>query len=153
MLRNSTTVFIQTDNIITPLDWNDGSPDFSIFTEPTLSILQGSFTRGLESIEVIPDDAPAPTPQPPDWEGFNAAMLLDESMTAYEVAANAAHPSIVSKKDLAYSVIADKGSANFAAIFPVFCTLAEVSASDRQAWADLAAAHNLPYSFISILEP
>jgi hypothetical protein len=88
---------------------------------------------------------------PPDWPGFNMAIALDTNMIQYEVVANQAHPSIVTKKDLAYSIITDKGLDNFAAIFPMFCQLAGVSPEHREEWATMAESFHLPADFVSIV--
>lgn len=87
----------------------------------------------------------------PDWPGFNLAISFDANMVQYEIVANAAHPSIVSKKDLAYSIIADKGLDNFAGIFPLFCQLAQVTPQHREEWAQLAESFSLPVEFVNIV--
>ncbi len=100
----------------------------------------------LLGVEVIPP--PLPTP---NWPAFNLAISMDSIMIQYEVAANQVHPSIVSKKDLAYSIIQDKGLDNFAAIFPIFCQIANVAQQHRDDWADLALQYDLPAEFVTIV--
>ena len=76
MKRNSTTLFLESPGATTPLPWVDSAPDFSGFTEPTLSVLQQSWVAFLESggeLEVIAD--PVPPPPQPDWDGFLADFL------------------------------------------------------------------------------
>ena len=66
MNRNTTTLFLKSPNATTPLAWVNNAPDFSPFTEPTLGVLQRSWSDFIESgqeLEVIPDPEP-PTPQP-----------------------------------------------------------------------------------------
>lgn len=76
MKRNSTTLFLESPNAVTPVPWVGGAPDFSGFTDPTLSVLQQSWGDFLESggeLEVIAD--PVPSPPQPDWDGFLAEFL------------------------------------------------------------------------------
>ena len=76
MKRNSTTLFLESPGATTPLPWVDSAPDFSGFTDPTLSVLQQSWTDFLASgqeLEVIAD--PVPPPPQPDWDGFLADFL------------------------------------------------------------------------------
>jgi hypothetical protein len=40
MKKNSTTLFLESPNAITPVAWINNQPDFSAFTEPTLSVLK-----------------------------------------------------------------------------------------------------------------
>lgn len=98
---------------------------------------------------VQPD--PEPQPNPPNWPGFNLAISLDTNMVIYEAVANQVHPSIVGKKDLAYSIIADKGLDNFAAIFPLFCQMAQVTVEHREAWAQMAEGFDLPSDFVAVV--
>jgi hypothetical protein len=97
--------------------------------------------------------APAAPPPAvvPDWPGFNLAISMDTQMIQYEAAANLVHPSIVGKKDLAYSIITDKGLDNFAAIFPMFCQLANVTQEHREGWAAMAESFDLPAEFVTIV--
>ena len=76
MKRNSTTLFLESPGATTPIPWVDSAPDFSGFTDPTLSVLQQSWAAFLESgeeLEVIAD--PVPPPPQPDWDGFLADFL------------------------------------------------------------------------------
>ena len=71
MKRNSTTLFLESPGATTPLHWVNNAPDFSAFTEPTLSVLQQAWQDFLNSgqeLEVIPD--PTTSAPAPDWDGF-----------------------------------------------------------------------------------
>jgi hypothetical protein len=72
-------------------------------------------------------------------------------MINYEFIANDIHPSIVGKKDLAYSIINTGGLDNFAMSFPLFCFLAGVTQEHREEWATLAESFNLPDAFVQVV--
>lgn len=76
MKRDSATLFLESPGATTPLPWVNDAPDFSGFTEPTLSVLQQSWAAFLESgqeLEVIPDPPPPPPlPPEPAWDDFIA---------------------------------------------------------------------------------
>jgi hypothetical protein len=74
MKRDSTTIWIESPNAITPLPWVDGAPDFTGITEPTLSVLQDAYEAGKDNIEVIPDPIPVPPIAVPDWMGVMAGL-------------------------------------------------------------------------------
>ena len=75
MNRTSTTIWIESPNAITPVPWVDGAPDFSGFTDPTLSVLQAAYEANKDNIVVIPDPIPDPPVITPDWDAFNASLL------------------------------------------------------------------------------
>ena len=75
MKRNSTTLYLTSPGATTPVPWVNNAPDLSGFTDPTLSVLQQSWSAFLESgqeLEVIPDPAQATLPPEPDWDNFIA---------------------------------------------------------------------------------
>ena len=97
MKRNSTTLFLDSPGATTPLPWVGNTPDFSGFTDPTLSVLQQSWAAFLESggeLEVIAD--PVPSPPQPDWDGFLADFLSPGNpvynATATKVQASSFYP-------------------------------------------------------------
>lgn len=154
MKRNTTTLFLTSPGATTPIPWVNNAPDFTGITEPTLSVLTNAWNDFVINdgvLEIIPDPAPVVEPVVPNWAGFNAVISFDVNMINYEAVANQAHPSIVSKKDLAYSFVDTKGLDNFAAIFPMFCQIAGVTPEHREQWAALAQEHNLPIEFVEVL--
>ena len=73
MNRNSNTLFLESPNAITPVPWVNNAPDFTGFTEPTLSVLQDAYQANINNIVIIPDPiTEPPSPPQPDWDGFMA---------------------------------------------------------------------------------
>ena len=73
MKRNSTTLFLKSPGATTPLPWVDNAPDFTGFTEPTLSVLQAAWSAFLESgepLEIVPDPVISEPVPEPLWEDF-----------------------------------------------------------------------------------
>lgn len=75
MNRNSFTIWIESPNAVTPVPWVNGAPDFSGFTDPTLSVLQAAYEANKDNIVVIPDPIPDPPVITPDWDALNASLL------------------------------------------------------------------------------
>ena len=95
MQRNSTTLFLTSPGATTPIPWDNNAPDFTGFTEPTLSVLQQSWQNFLESgepLEVVPDPEP-PTPQPRsiDMRRLRLALLQMDLLDSID-AVIAGHP-------------------------------------------------------------
>lgn len=84
MQRNSVTLFLESPNTITPVPWVDDAPDFSGFTEPTLSVLQKAWDDFEGELEVIPD--PEPPAPPINWDGLVNAIAYDPN--AYTLVTN-----------------------------------------------------------------
>ncbi len=70
MKRNSTTLFLESPNAVTPVPWVNGGPNFSGFTDPTLSVLQQAWAEREGEPEVIPDPEVIEPEIRPDWQGF-----------------------------------------------------------------------------------
>ena len=79
MKRNSTTLFLTSPGATTAITWDNNAPDFTGFTEPTLSVLQQSWQNFLdlgEPLEVVPDPGPpAPQPRSIDMRRLRLALL------------------------------------------------------------------------------
>jgi hypothetical protein len=104
-----------------------------------------------QDYEVIPDPEPIDETPPPNWDGFNLAFSTLPSLLQAELIANQNHPSIVGKKDLAYSMISDHGVGAFSLIFPLFCQAGGVDNDTRIEWAELAMSFNMPADFVSVI--
>jgi hypothetical protein len=83
MQRNSTTLFLISPGATTPIPWVNDAPDFSAFTEPTLSVLINSwqtFVNSGQELEVIADPEPIPEPEPtPDWNQFYDGLIMSST--------------------------------------------------------------------------
>lgn len=85
------------------------------------------------------------------WDLFYNEMINDSKMIEYERVANSIHPSIVSKKDLAYNMINSSGTKTFKTVFNIFCSIAQVAFEDRETWANKAKEFFLPRDFVEII--
>jgi len=74
MKRDSTTIWIESENALTALPWVNNAPDFAGITEPTLSVLKAAYERDKNDVVIIPDDTPMSPATTPDWEGFKAHL-------------------------------------------------------------------------------
>ena len=140
MHRNSTTLYLESPGATTPVPWVDGAPDLSGFTEPTLSVLQQSWTDFLASgqeLEVIPD--PPPPPPEPDWTAFNTAMLSDSNWQAWALPA-----------DLRNAMIAASINSNLVSLdnaYAIAKAAVPPSAEAITGWQGLADTYNVPIVF------
>jgi hypothetical protein len=87
MKRNSITLFLESPNATTPVPWVDNAPNFSDFTEPTLSALANAYNAFIDSggvIEFIPDPEPYIESVEPYWEGLQNEILNGSLRPLYE---------------------------------------------------------------------
>ena len=85
MQRNSFTLFLESPGATTPIPWVNDAPDFSSFTEPTLSVLQQSWQEFLDSgqeLEIISDPEPFMPTMPPDWDGLYTSLMVSNIYAA-----------------------------------------------------------------------
>jgi hypothetical protein len=90
---------------------------------------------------------------PPNWGAFNAAMLADEDFNTVYATVNATHPLLASSLPTALSQVASNGVEAFALVFNAFIGVSSATSEQREAWAGLATAANLPQEFVDILLP
>lgn len=91
MKRNSTTLFLTSTGTTTPIPWLNNAPDFSTFTEPTLSVLINAYNDFINNggvIEVIPNPEPYIETVVPDWGGLQNEILNGSLRPLYERLAN-----------------------------------------------------------------
>lgn len=104
------------------------------------------------SYEELPGNVPPP---PPDWDGFNAAMLGDPEFGAIYLAAqrseNAQAVLAANGLPAALLQVASGALRNFQTCFEGLCAGGGATPGQRQAWAELAETHGLPSSFIVIV--
>jgi len=103
--------------------------------------------RQVWTVTDLPDSPPAP-----NYPGFNLAFSMLPSLLQAEIIANQNHPSIVGKKDLAYSMIGAHGTEAFSLIFPLFCQAGMVDSATRSGWAALAQSFDMPQDFVDIIK-
>lgn len=156
MKRNSTTLFLETPGSITLIPWVNGAPDFSIYSEPTLSIFRSvwqAFLNSGEELEIIPDPEPFVELPPAQWTAFNFALFTDADFVNYGKTANQVNPFFVPALVERYGRIVLDGlqESNFAAYWQSFCLAFDVSAEHRNEWATLAKRFDLPEDFISVI--
>ncbi len=144
-------IIIKMQSTSTVLPFVDGNPYWNadVIPESTLSLLRAAYEAG--HYEIILDPEPIQELPVPNWDGFNLAFSTLPSLLQAEITANQNHPSIVGKKDLAYSMINDHGTDAFALIFPLFCQAGAVDSETRLEWAELAESFNMPSDFISVI--
>ena len=140
MKRNSATLYLESPGATAPLPWVNNAPDFTGFTEPTLSVLQQSWTDFLasgEELEVIAD--PVPPPPQPDWTAFNTAMLSDSNWQAWALPA-----------DLRNAMIAASINSNLTSLenaYAIAKAAVPPSAEAIEGWQTLADTYNIPIVF------
>jgi hypothetical protein len=144
-------IAIQSANSITHVFSIDGVLDLSMYTEPTLSVLQSAFDAG--DYEIIPDPDPDSTVESPlpNYPAFNIYMLSNSDSMAYDVIVNAINPKLVQAISITYNNIVDRGTADFLQIFPLYCHVAGVTSEHRNQWADKATELNLPADFVMVI--
>jgi len=89
----------------------------------------------------------------PNWNAFNEAILADIDFNTVYATVNATHPLLASSLPTALSQVASNGIEAFALVFNAFIGVSSATSEQREAWADLATAANLPQEFVDILLP
>ena len=154
MFRNSTTLFLESPNAITPIGWVNNAPDFSAFTEPTLSVLQQAWQEFLDSgaeLEIIPDPTPEIVTPVPNWDGFNAAMLSNTEFNQITGVVLSLAPTVALGIPAALAQVSTNGVTAFGLVFNAFCQIGDVSSEQRGIWANIAESFNLPIEFIGVV--
>ena len=154
MKRSETTLFLESPGATTALPWVNNAPDFSSYTEPTLSVLQQSWVAFLESgeeLEVIAD--PVPPPPQPDWDGFLADFLTPGNpvynATALKVQASSPYTQehwANMRIGVTNSLIRNEQWLQACADFLVTLLEADnnpLTAEDKDNWVILTAAHHI----------
>ena len=155
MKRNSKILFLESPNAVTPVAWVNNAPDFSSFTEPTLSVLQQAWQEFLDSgkeLELIPDPEPIPEPLPANWDNFNLQMMSNPRFNEVYAQCLSVAPIVANALPTALDQVTSKGTSLFTLIWNQLCAIGGATNEDRLFWAQLAQNNNLPSEFISILK-
>ena len=102
------------------------------------------------TVSVDPDWV-ASGPPAPDWDGLNAAILLDPDWQAATAIVRAINPGLTEALPAAMTQIGTGQAAMFAFLYDQICTIAEVALAQRDAWATMAEGFNLPAEFVDIV--
>lgn len=154
MKRNSITLFLQSPNAMTSIAWVNNAPDFSAFSEPTLSVLQKAWQDFLNSgqpLEIIPDPEPIPEPPTPNWDSFNTQMMTNSRFNQVYNQCLSVAPIVANALPVALDQVTTKGYSLFTIIWTQLCQIGGATAEDKQLWGGYAEANNLPQEFIAIL--
>ena len=152
--RNSTIIFIESPGATTPIPWVNNAPDFSGFTEPTLSVLQGSWQAFLDSgqeLEVFPDPEPIAEIFAPNWDNFNAYMLTDAMFKSYRDTVRPLDGDLTSALFTAYNRVASDGVSAFSLVWGQWILISNITTEDRNTLANIAQSCNLPSDFINLI--
>jgi len=156
MKRNSNTLFLESPGAVTPIPWVNNEPDFTGFTEPTLSVLQQSWQNFLDSgqdLGIIPDPEPVEPSPVEDWPNFNLYLFANPDFVGYTFAANTINPLLNPAIVDRYGRVEKEGVAesNFPFYWNIFCQTLNVSSEHRNEWADVAETFNLRPDFVALL--
>jgi hypothetical protein len=155
MKRNSSTLFLVSPGETTTfIPWVNNTPDFSVFTEPTLSVLQQAWQDFLDSgeeLEVVPDPEPIPEPVVPNWDGFNAYMLTDPMFKSYRDAVRVIDGDLNAALFNAYALIERNGVAAFTLVWSVWTQLSAITTQHRNTIATVAESFSLPIEFVDVV--
>ena len=154
MNRNSTTLFLVSPGATTPVPWVNNAPDFSSFTEPTLSVLVTAWNDFIDNggdLQIAPDPEPHVQPLVPNWDDFNAVFLADGAFNQYCGACLSVAPVVAMAIPTALAQVSSNGVNAFRQVFLAFCQLASVTPEHRGEWATLGESYNLPTDFINIV--
>jgi len=154
MKKNSTTLFLESPNATTPIAWVNNAPDFSVFTEPTLSVLQKAWQDFLDSgeeLEIIPDPEPIPEPPVANWDNFNLQMMSNPRFNQVYNQCLSVAPIVCSALPVALDQVTSKGLSLFTIIWNQLCQIGGATAEDKLVWGTYAENNNLPLDFIEVL--
>lgn len=130
---------------------NVESPEaIDLITSPnTRASIHSAYDRG----DWEPYTPPEPEPElpAPNWDGFNAAIMVDPQLNALLGAVLTIAPAIALGLPSALAQVATQGPTVFSLTFNALCQLGGATAGDRDAWAALAEANNLPADFVAIV--
>jgi hypothetical protein len=154
MKRNTTTLFLTSPGATTPIPWVNNAPDFSAFTEPTLSVLTKAWNDFVDSggeLEIIPDPVPVVEEPVPDWDGFNAYMLTDTTFRSYRDMVRTVDGDLNSALFNAYSLVVTNGIGAFSLVWGAWVGASGITTEHREAIAVVAESCSLPAEFVTVI--
>lgn len=126
---------------------NDGTPlEIPIYwTQEIIDGIAQAFADG--DWEPVPE--PTPPPPEPNWEGFNLALLQDND---FQIAA-AVNPLVTNALTTALNniMLGFVSAQGFSPYVETFINVAGVTPQQREGWATIAAANNLPAEVVAIM--
>lgn len=154
MKRNTTTLYLVSPGATTPIPWVDNAPDFSQFTEPTLSVLikaWDDFVAGGDELEIIPDSEPIVEQPVPNWNSFNAYMLTDQTFKGYRDNVRSIDGDLNGALFDAYGLVSSNGVESFSLLWGVWTQVSGITPEDKEVIAMTAEYFNLPADFIAVI--
>ena len=150
MKRNSTTLFLESLNALTPLPWVNNAPDFTGIEEPTLSVLINVWETEKDNIEIIPDPEPVAEIKIPYWEGLAAQALGGSLLSLFtRVTAEAinSNPISIARNDINLAVTVIKNENALAASLKLLQQVGFIfTDEEKQLWND--AVEELGFSSV-----
>ncbi len=102
--------------------------------------------------EFFSPPAPLPLPLTPDWDSFNATLLADARLNQVCGAALQAGAVVaVTGLPAALTQVINGDLTAFGFVFNAVCQLGGATTEDREGWALIAEANNLPAEFAQVI--
>ena len=114
---------------------------------------QNSLLAAYEADDYQPYTPPEPvelSPEP-NWDGFTGAIMADTALNQLMGAVLPLAPAVALGLPAALTQVATNGTHGFAQVWNSFCQIGQASQADRDSWAAMAEANNLPTDFVAVV--